>query len=196
MNSPEFVLSLPGWVAVLLTDRDPHYADMNERMQLVVELAHLNVQHQTGGPFAAAIFEKQSGRLLSVGINMVEKSNCSAAHAEIVAIALGQKILGTYDLGSQKPAEYELVTSCEPCAMCLGAICWSGVRQVVCGARDEDARRIGFDEGDKPSDWVATLQKRGIAVKRDVLREKARQVLQQYVDEGGLIYNPGRTNRK
>jgi tRNA(Arg) A34 adenosine deaminase TadA len=194
MNSTKIVLSLPNWVTVLLTNRNPHYADINERMKLVVELARQNVHHQTGGPFAAAIFEKQSGRLLSVGVNMVERSNCSAAHAEMVALGLGQKILGSYDLGSQKPAEYELVTSCEPCAMCLGAICWSGVHRVVCGARDEDARGIGFDEGDKPSDWVATLQKRGIVVQQDVLREEARQVLRQYVDEGGLIYNPGQKN--
>ena len=73
--------------------------------------------------------------------------------------------------------------------MCLGAVCWSGVRQIVCGARGEDAGRIGFDEGPKPADWVSELERRGIAVTRDVMRERAAQVLRSYRDCGGPIYN-------
>jgi tRNA(Arg) A34 adenosine deaminase TadA len=73
--------------------------------------------------------------------------------------------------------------------MCLGAIYWSGVRSVVCGARDEDARSIGFDEGSKPADWVGTLESRGISVTKDVLRDEARSVLLSYKEAGGAIYN-------
>ena len=73
--------------------------------------------------------------------------------------------------------------------MCLGAIPWSGVRRVVCGARDADARAVGFDEGDKPTDWVAGLMRRGIDVQRDVCRAAATQVLRDYVAGGGVFYN-------
>lgn len=73
--------------------------------------------------------------------------------------------------------------------MCLGAIPWSGVSRLVCGARDEDARRIGFDEGDKPSDWIGRLRKRGIEVVRDVSRTEAVSVLEEYARNGGIIYN-------
>ena len=76
--------------------------------------------------------------------------------------------------------------------MCLGAIPWSGIRSVVCGARDEDARSIGFDEGSKPQNWVKSLENRGISVVRDILRDKAKAVLLQYGSDGGLIYNAGR----
>jgi len=48
-----------------------------------------------------------------------------------------------------------------------------GGQQVLCGARDEDARAVGFDEGAKPPDWAAALRERGITVKRDVLRDEA-----------------------
>jgi tRNA(Arg) A34 adenosine deaminase TadA len=75
--------------------------------------------------------------------------------------------------------------------MCLGAIPWSGIRSVVCGARDEDARSIGFDEGHKPPDWINSLDSRGISVVRDVLREQAKAVLLEYRERGGLIYNAG-----
>jgi tRNA(Arg) A34 adenosine deaminase TadA len=80
--------------------------------------------------------------------------------------------------------------------MCLGAIPWSGVRSVICGARDQDARRIGFDEGSKPDRWVKSLENRGIRVFRDVLREEALAVLLDYHKRGGLIYNARSKNEK
>jgi tRNA(Arg) A34 adenosine deaminase TadA len=76
--------------------------------------------------------------------------------------------------------------------MCLGAISWSGARRVVCGARESDARAIGFDEGPKLSDWVSALASRGIEVIRDVCRSEAREVLRRYAEAGGPIYNARR----
>ena len=73
--------------------------------------------------------------------------------------------------------------------MCLGATPWSGVSALIVGARDEDARAIGFDEGSKPDDWVAYLESRGVTVQLDVLRDKAADVLRQYMATGGEIYN-------
>jgi tRNA(Arg) A34 adenosine deaminase TadA len=160
-------------------------------MRLVVKLAQLNIEHETGGPFGAGIFESKTGRLISVGVNLVESADCSIAHAEMVAIAVAQRVIGCYDLASGKEAAYQLVTSTEPCAMCLGAIPWSGVRSVVCGARDEDARSIGFDEGHKPANWVKSLDSRGIHVVQDVLRQQAKAVLLEYKKRDGLIYNAG-----
>jgi hypothetical protein len=51
---------------------------------------------------------------------------------------------------------------------------------------------VGFDEGAKPSDWSAALRERGIAVRRDVLRDEACAVLRRYQETGGPLYNPGR----
>ena len=110
-------------------------------------------------------------------------------HAEIVAIILAQQKLNTFDLGAEDLPEFELVSSTEPCAMCLGAIPWSGIASLVCGARDEDARQIGFDEGDKPEQWWKFLKSRNIQVTRDVLRQNAIAVMQRYIDMGGIIYN-------
>jgi tRNA(Arg) A34 adenosine deaminase TadA len=105
---------------------------------------------------------------------------------------LAQKSLARYDLSDGGRQHYDLVATTEPCAMCFGAVPWSGVQQLVCGARDEDARAIGFDEGPKLPDWVSALNSRGIAVQRDVLREEATAVLREYVAAGGVVYNAGR----
>jgi hypothetical protein len=63
------------------------------------------------------------------------------------------------------------------------------VHGLVCGARDEDARAIGFDEGNKSADWRAYLAGRGIALTEDIGREAALAVLEHYRDSGGEIYN-------
>jgi tRNA(Arg) A34 adenosine deaminase TadA len=186
----EIVLKLPPWLRALAHRERRLFESSESRMRFAIELARQNIEQRTGGPFGAAVFEADSGRLVSVGVNLVEASNCSLAHAEMIALALAQQAVGHYDLGAA--GVYELATSTEPCAMCLGAIPWSGVRRVACAAHGEDAAAIGFDEGAKPAGWVGELQKRGIEVVRDLLRDEARDVLQQYAKSGGLIYNPGR----
>ena len=191
-NLPGFNLTLPGWVAEFLPPPEKVYPTVRERMALAVELSRLNVEKGTGGPFGAAIFDMETDRLVSAGVNLVESLNCSVLHAEMVAIMLAQKKVGTFDLSGvdgQGGAAMELVASTEPCAMCFGAIPWSGVRRLVCGARDGDARGIGFDEGPKLSSWAGALEDRGIEVVRDVCRDEAVRVLKGYLDKGGLIYN-------
>ncbi|MCP9453110.1 MAG: nucleoside deaminase [Nitrospira sp.] len=161
-------------------------------MRFVIELASTNVTNGTGGPFAAAVFETRTGRLISIGVNLVVLTTCSLAHAELVALANAQHMLRHFDLGAPGMLDHELVTSSEPCAMCFGAIPWSGVRRVLCGARASDAEAIGFDEGPKPRRWIAALEQRGITVVRDLCRREAVAVLRQYKQRGGMIYNARR----
>lgn len=158
-------------------------------MELAIRLANENVVRGTGGPFGAAVFDLDSGKLLSTGVNIVVPARCSVAHAEILAIILAQQARGTHDLGSMESSPVQLAVSAEPCAMCLGALPWSGIRSLACGAREEDVRAIGFDEGPKVEDWVEELNARGIEVFRDVLRGEATEVLEAYQAAGGRIYN-------
>ena len=190
MRFPEVTLRLPDWVEDLLPrSEDRIFPTVEERMRFAIELSRSNIHKGSGGPFGAAIFERETGRLLAPGVNLVTSLECSVFHAEIVAIMVAQSVIGDFDLGGPGRPSYELVASTEPCAMCLGATPWSGVRHLVCGARDEDAERVGFDEGAKPSEWVPTLERRGITVQRDVLREEAASVLREYAESGGDIYN-------
>ncbi|MCP9455713.1 MAG: nucleoside deaminase [Nitrospira sp.] len=161
-------------------------------MRFVIELASMNVINRTGGPFAAAVFETRTGRLVSIGVNVVVLTGCSLAHAEMVALANAQHTVRHFDLGAAGIPRHELVTSSEPCAMCFGAIPWSGIRRVLCGARSSDAEAIGFDEGPKPRQWITALKQRGITVVRDLCRREAVAVLQQYKQRGGIIYNAHR----
>ena len=189
MRFPQVEFSLPGWVEEFLAEPETVYADVEERMRLVIELSRLNVDHETGGPFGAGIFDLSTNRLVAPGVNLVTTSNLSTAHAEMVAIMVAQRVVGHFDLGGAGRPPYELVASTEPCAQCFGATPWSGVRRLVCGARDEDARAIGFDEGPKLPDWAEALEERGISVVKDACRDEAAAVLRHYAESGGVIYN-------
>jgi tRNA(Arg) A34 adenosine deaminase TadA len=180
-------LDLPEWTPAFVAEASGSFPDADARMTFVIELAREHVERGTGGPFSAAVFERDSGRLVSVGLNLVVESHVCVAHAEVLALGLAGRRTGTYDLGAN--VAMELVTSTEPCTMCLGATMWSGVRRMVCGGRDEDARAIGFDEGPKPDDWVAALTERDIDVVRDVRRAEVQAVLHRYVELGGPVYN-------
>lgn len=180
--------SLPSW----LTDFSQSHGcipDEQDRVRFVIEASLKNINEGTGGPFAAAVFERDSGKLVALGVNLVTSQGLSLLHAEMVAFALAQKKLGHYDLGSAELPAHELVCSTEPCAMCFGAIFWSGVRRVVCAAQDADARRVGFDEGPKLPDWQQALISRGIEVVTGLEKERAAAALNQYAARGGCIYN-------
>ena len=209
-------ISLPLWAVNATTEYQSRtYRTDEEMMSLAVHLSDRNVTENTGGPFGAAIFERHTDEggsshctLISVGMNRVVPLGNSTLHGETVAIQLAQKKVGSFSLcldypdscakceggdegsgqSARKKRQFELFTSCEPCAMCLGATLWSGVSRIVCGATKSDAQAIGFDEGPVFEQSYEHLEKAGIKVTRGVLKDEAAAVLKRY-GEVGLIYN-------
>lgn len=194
MKHPASVtLTLPPWLKAMLAG-ELEMRDPEQRMRWVIGLSRHNVEEGTGGPFAAAVFARETGRLLGAGVNRVEPLNLSPAHAEIVACAFAQKRAGTFDLNAVG-AGSELVTSSQPCLMCLGATLWSGVTRLTYGATADDVQGIiGFDEGPMPRDWQGELNRRGITVAGEFLRAEAVEVLELYRSMAGTVYN-GRSSR-
>ena len=85
------------------------------------------------------------------------------------------------------------MTSSQPCLMCLGAVLWSGVTNLIYGAAAVDVAAIlGFDEGPLPADWPQELLKRGIKVEGGRLRGEAVAVLELYKIRRGTVYNSRR----
>ena len=195
MKKNSLTLSLPEWIDDFLKEYQFPLVSNEERMRFVLKLTLQNIEKITGGPFGAAVFERESGQLVSVGVNVVLKQGCSAAHAEMMAIMLAQQELGTHDLGIADLPEFQLVTSGKMCAMCLGSVVWSGVREVLASAQPEDVENIvGFDEGPAPADYDQQLEKRGISIIPSFLREEGCEVLQRYVELEGVVYNPSRNS--
>jgi tRNA(Arg) A34 adenosine deaminase TadA len=181
-------LTLPDWVATI-AHPGMVVADDDDRMRLAIRLSRENVLRDTGGPFGAVIFERQTGRIVGLGVNSVLRLKTSLVHAEVMAIADAQSRLGSYTLGAEGMPAHDLFSSCAPCAMCLGATMWSGVTRLVCAATQEDAEALGFDEGPVFAESYAHLVRAGIEVVQDHMREHAQAVFTLYRQRGGPIYN-------
>ena len=181
------VIKAPAWMVAVARGAHPCPTD-EEKMDLVLALARENVRRNRGGPFAAAVFEQSSGKVVGAGVNLVVPEKNSVLHAEVVAIMLAEKAVGSFHLRGGR-RRYELVSSCAPCAMCLGAVLWSGVARLVYGAATQDARRIGFDEGPVFPQSLAYLRKAGMTITPHVRRREACEILLAYQRQGGLIYN-------
>ena len=186
----KFEIELPRWLVEEFENTPEFIESIEERMQLVIRCSKRNLDHQTGGPFAAAVFEEATGKLISLGVNRVVPLNISSAHAEIVAISLAQSKLQTFDLGGPGMPRHQLVVNGRPCAMCFGSIPWSGVRSLVIGAPGDAIESLaGFDEGPVHPNWKNELVKRGIDVTEGVLADEACNVLRLFGESDQNAYN-------
>jgi len=109
-----------------------------EWLDKAVRIATRNVENG-GGPFGALIV--QDGEIVSTGVNRVTANLDPTAHAEVVAIRAACQELGTFKLDG-----CVLVSSCEPCPMCLSSALWARVDKVVYAADRDDAAKAGFDD--------------------------------------------------
>ncbi len=162
-------LPMPDWLREL---EEEHLAlpmpGDEAKLRFAIQLAAENVRRNSGGPFGAAVFDRETDKLIAVGVNRVIPAGQSWAHAEMTAFARAQARLGRLDL-----AGCALAASGEPCAMCFGATPWSGVSRLIYGASRQVAERHGFDEGDKVPDWRDALRKRKIEVIGPLLESEA-----------------------
>jgi len=179
-------LTLPPWIGDV-ADTNRRYHSDEERVGLAIELSRHNVDRGGGGPFGAAVFNSHSGRLVAVGVNRVLPQSCSVAHAEMMVIMIAQQRLSRHRM-NEDGGHYVLASSSQPCCQCYGATVWAGIDELLIGARAEDVESLTtFDEGPLPADWISQLERRGVAVRRDILREQARTVLAEY-GQGGAHY--------
>ncbi|MCB1599624.1 MAG: nucleoside deaminase [Lysobacterales bacterium] len=179
-------LTLPAWTQHVV-DMGRLYPTDEEQVLLAIELARMNVEQNSGGPFGAAVFTAE-GKLISIGVNRVIQQSCSVAHAEMMAYMTAQQRLQRFRLNAHGE-KITLATSAQPCCQCYGATVWAGIDRLLIGARSEDVESLtGFDEGPLPSEWVAELNRRGIEVRQDICREAARSALARYRELEGQIY--------
>ncbi|MBR2887462.1 MAG: nucleoside deaminase [Bacteroidales bacterium] len=109
-----------------------------EIMQRAIDLAAESVK-KGGGPFGAVVVK--DGKVIAESANSVTPDNDPTAHAEVNAIRLACKKLGTFMLDG-----CEIYASCEPCPMCLGAIYWAHIKTIYYAGTRSDAAKAGFDD--------------------------------------------------
>jgi len=109
-----------------------------EWLDLAVSTAAENVA-AGGGPFGALVVK--AGQVIATGVNQVTRTLDPTAHAEVVAIRAACRRLDTFKLDGCL-----LVSSCEPCPLCLSAALWARMDRVIYAADRHDAAAAGFDD--------------------------------------------------
>jgi tRNA(Arg) A34 adenosine deaminase TadA len=190
-------ISVPGWLAEETEAASARKFDSDdERMRFVIKLLSANIEQQTGGPFAAAIFSS-AGELISTGVNLVPSSNCSLLHAEIVALLLAEERLRSFSIrtalakenlpSASSDSQALIYSSCAPCIQCFGAIWWAGLDELVYAAPASAAIELGFNEGPLPLAWEKLLYSQmRTRVRSGVLSAESSAAMQAY---SGPIYN-------
>ncbi|MDI2124593.1 nucleoside deaminase [Yinghuangia seranimata] len=107
-------------------------------MDEAIRLATTSVANG-GGPFGALV--AKGDRIVAIGNNQVTATLDPTAHAEVSAMRAACKVLDTFSLDG-----CILVTSCEPCPMCLSSALWARVDRIVYCADRDDAAVAGFDD--------------------------------------------------
>lgn len=127
-------------------------------MRRAIELS-LECVASDEGPFGAVVVRE--GRIIGEGVNGVVPSGDPTAHAEIVAIRAACKAIGSHVLDGAV-----IYTSCEPCPMCLGAIWWARISEIVYANNRDDAASIGFDDDAIYREVAAPLENRKLPIRR------------------------------
>lgn len=93
-------------------------------------LAHARIAGESGEVPVGAVVVKD-GIVIGEGHNLTRTDHDPTAHAEIVALRMAARALG-----SERLIGCELYVTLEPCAMCAGAISHARIARLVYGAED------------------------------------------------------------
>ncbi|VVA94515.1 unnamed protein product [Arabis nemorensis] len=127
------------------------------------------------------------GKIIARGFNLVEDLRDSTAHAEMICIREGSKVLRSWRL-----ADTTLYVTLEPCPMCAGAILQARVNTLVWGAPNKllgaDGSWIrlfpggegnGSEVSEKPPPPVHPFHPK-MTIRRGVLESECAQTMQQF----------------
>ncbi len=113
----------------------------------------------------------KDGKIIGRGYNRTVIEKDPTAHAEILAIREAANFLGGWRLLGT-----DLYVTCEPCAMCAGAMIWARVQRVVFGTKDAKAGAAGS--------VINILQEDGlnhqVEIESGILEEPCKAILQSF----------------
>lgn len=139
-------------------------------MRAALSEAERGIRRHEGGPFGACIVRR--GRIVTRAHNLVLKTRNPTQHAEIVAIGLASKRLGTHLLEG-----CDIYSTSEPCPMCFSAIHWARMRRVYFGTGVPDVKRLGFNELTISNRTLKRLGKSPLEIHAGVARAACQQLL-------------------
>ena len=139
--------------------------------QAVELMRKAGVVEKTGGPFGAVVV--MNGEVLSSSGNSVLRDNDPSAHAEVNAIRMACKKVGSPHIKGAT-----LFSSCEPCPMCYSTAYWARVGKIYYAASWSDYADL-FDDSNISQDMKQPYAKRTVRVAQ-LMRGDAQKVWLEY----------------
>ena len=145
--------------------------DQDALLRRAIELAD-RARARGDHPFGA-LLATADGRIALEAENSVGTTRDVTGHAETNLVSAATRRFEADELRSMT-----LVSSCEPCAMCSGAIYWSGIGAVVYGLSEKGLLALTGDDPENPTldlpcRTVLSAGQREIAVTGPLLEEEA-----------------------
>ena len=176
-----YTVTLPDWLKGYLTERGKYFLDpisSDVALSLAIEMALLNVQRRSGGPFGSVITLNDSDgteRLLSVGLNRVFPTPGSLWHGEMTAIHYLLAQINADESGVLANLLMKtgatLYTNACTCIQCAGAVInvltrvAGRVRVIYAATQAEVEKLTTFDEGKiREAHLMSILRAQGVEV--------------------------------
>ncbi|MBO5349769.1 MAG: nucleoside deaminase [Clostridia bacterium] len=128
-------------------------------------------------PYGAIIVK--NGEIIGRSDADVPVSKTGFSHAELRAIENAMEHIGGH-LCAEGGKGCTIYSSCEPCAMCMGAILYTGIERLVYGATLEDSKRCVNEILAKAEDVADICKNRKIEIIKELHRDKAVEVLKNW----------------
>ena len=146
-------------------------ADRAHMRQAIALMRQAGVVKRTGGPFGAVVV--RDGVVLGTAGNRVLRDHDPTAHAEVNAIRLACRAIGSHDLSGAV-----LYSSGECCPMCYAAAYWARIAKVYYASRWSDYADL-FDDARIHVDMARPAAERQLAPE-PLLRDEALAVWAEF----------------
>lgn len=151
-----------------------------EHMECAIGIADAGFK-AGNSPFGSCIVK--DGRVLAVAHNTVLTKRDATNHAEMNAIRLACRKLGSHELKG-----CVIYSTTEPCPMCFSAIHWAKIKAIVYGTCTMDVNGLGFNEL-TICDW--RLKKEGhspVIIKGGFMKKECFALLERWKAKGLKTY--------
>lgn len=144
-------------------------------MRLAIDLARAAMEH--GNQPYGALVVKGGDIIIQAESTKIITGDCSR-HAELTVASRAAMFLSKEDM-----QECTLYSSTEPCAMCTGAIYWSGIGRLVYGCPNEYLSQILGGNLEISTREILSRGKRKVEVAGPILGDEAFELHKEYWDK-------------
>jgi tRNA(Arg) A34 adenosine deaminase TadA len=144
----------------------------DQYLREAIRLARINIA-EGGRPFGAVVV--RDGAIVATGVNEIHATNDPTAHAELNAIRLAGRTLGSSDLKG-----CAVYASGHPCPMCLAAMRLAGVEKVVYAYSNDDGAPFGLSTAPLYAELARPLAEQSMTIRHAPVQEPGRSLYAEW----------------